>query len=42
MNSGYLNDLNVFDVSEYIKNITYDIAKPDIVEVRYVNVDEKM
>jgi hypothetical protein len=42
MNSGYLNDLNVFDVSEYIKNITYDIAKPDIMEVKYVNVDEKM
>lgn len=42
MNSGYLNDLNVFDVSEYIKNITFDIAKPDITEVRYVNVDEKL
>ena len=42
MNSGYLNDLNVFDVSEYIKNITFDIAKPDIMEVKYVNVDEKM
>ena len=42
LNSGYLNDLNVFDVSEYIKNITYDIARPDLMEIKYVNVDDAM
>ena len=41
MNSGYFNDLNVFDVSKYIKNITFDIAKPDST-VKYVNVDNNM
>ena len=29
INSAYLNDNNVFNVNEYVKNITYDIAEPD-------------
>lgn len=36
MNSDYFNELNVFNVNEYIKNITFDIAKPDLTQ-NYVN-----
>ena len=39
MNSGYFNDANVFNVSEYIKNITFDMARPDSA-IKYSNVDE--
>jgi glycerophosphoryl diester phosphodiesterase len=39
MNSGYFNDVNVFNVSEYIKNITFDMARPDSA-IKYANVDE--
>lgn len=39
MNSGYFNDANVFNVSEYIKNITFDMARPDSA-IKYANVDE--
>lgn len=39
MNSGYFNDVNVFNVSEYIKNITFDMARPDSA-IKYSNVDE--
>ena len=41
MNSGYFNDVNIFSVSQYIKNITFDIAKPDI-SATYVNVDNNI
>jgi hypothetical protein len=36
MNSDYFNELNIFNVNEYIKNITFDIAKPDSTQ-NYVN-----
>jgi hypothetical protein len=39
MNSGYFNEVNVFNVSEYIKNITFDMARPDSA-INYANVDE--
>jgi hypothetical protein len=29
INSVYLNESNIFNVNDYMKNITYDIAEPD-------------
>ena len=29
INSAYLNENNIFSVSDYISSITYDIAEPD-------------
>lgn len=36
VNAEYLNELNVFDVNTYVKNISYDIAVPDKAQ-RYSN-----
>ena len=39
INSDYLNDRNVFNVDEYIQNISYDIAEPDKTTQHYSNAD---
>ena len=39
INSDYLNDRNVFNVDEYIHNISYDIAEPDKTTQHYSNAD---
>lgn len=41
LNSDYFNDLNVFNVNEYVKNITFDIAKPDLTQ-NYVNTYKRV
>jgi hypothetical protein len=37
LNSDYLNDMNVFDVNDYIQNISYDTAEPELVTQHYSN-----
>lgn len=40
LNSDYFNDMNIFDVNDYITNLTYDTAEPEAVTQHYSNVEE--